>query len=76
MEHLTLDPTEETRNMKSLRPNKVAQRELRLFGRYRILFNIDRRADVVTIIAVGEKRGNRLIIQGKEFTAHEGDPTE
>ncbi len=31
-ERLSADPRPETRNMKTLRPNPVAQRELRLFG--------------------------------------------
>jgi hypothetical protein len=32
---------------------------------------------VVTIVLVGEKRGQSLIVQGEEFTAHhESDPAE
>ena len=77
VECLSMDPLAESRNLKSLRPNPVAQRELRLFGKYRVLFNTDVGEKIVEIIAVGEKRGNSLIVQGKEFTAHhEGDPTE
>jgi prevent-host-death family protein len=34
---LAANPLAETRNMKTLRPNPVAQRELRLFGKYRLL---------------------------------------
>ena len=56
--------------MKTLRPNPVAGRELRLFGRYRVLFNVDEPAQVVTIVLVGEKRGQALIVQGEEFTEH------
>lgn len=56
--------------------NAVAQRELRLFGKYRVLFNVDAAAEAVTIVLVGEKRGDSLIVQGEEFTAHESDPTE
>ena len=71
---LSVDPLAETKNMKTLRPNKVAQRELRLFGKYRILFNTDNKKHEVTIILVGEKRGSSLIVQGKEFTErHESD---
>jgi mRNA-degrading endonuclease RelE of RelBE toxin-antitoxin system len=70
-------PLAETRQMKTLRPNPVAQRELRLFGKYRVLFNADRSAQVVTIVLVGEKRGEALLVQGEEFTEHhETDPTE
>jgi mRNA-degrading endonuclease RelE of RelBE toxin-antitoxin system len=75
-QHLSSDPLLESRNMKTLRPNPVAQRELRLFGKYRVLFNVNEEAQEVTIILVGEKRGNSLIVQGEEFAAHEGDTTE
>jgi hypothetical protein len=47
--------------MKTLRPNPVAQRELRLFGKYRVLFNVDQENEKVTIMLVGEKRGNSLL---------------
>src|SRR5262245_4304102 len=76
-ELLSADPLAETRNLKTLRPNAVAQRELRLQGKYRVLFNVDEEAQVVTIVLVGEKRGNRLIVQGEGYTAHhESDPVE
>jgi len=76
-QRLSSDPLAEARNMKKLRPNPVAQRELRLFGKYRVLFNVDATAQEVSVILVGEKRGNSLIVQGEEFTAHyESDPTE
>ncbi len=67
---LSADPLSETGNMKTLRPNPVAQRELRLFGKYRLLFNVDEEAQEVTILQVGEKRGNSLFIQGEEFEGH------
>src|SRR5437660_11045243 len=69
-ERLSADPLAETRNLKTLKPNPVAQRELRLFGKYRVLFNVDPAAEVVTIVLVGEKRGESLIVQGEEFTEH------
>jgi mRNA-degrading endonuclease RelE of RelBE toxin-antitoxin system len=72
-EHLSADPLADTRNLKSLRPNPIAQRELRLFGKYRVLFNVDPDAEAVTIVLVGEKRGNSLLVQGEEFTAHHED---
>ena len=75
-QHLSSDPLLESRNMKTLRPNPVAERELRLFGKYRVLFNVDEQAEEVTIILVGEKRGNSLIVQGEEFTGHESDTAE
>jgi mRNA-degrading endonuclease RelE of RelBE toxin-antitoxin system len=67
------NPLAESRNMKTLRPNPVAQRELRLFDKYRVLFDVDRDAEKVAVILVGEKRGNRLFVQGKEFTEHHED---
>jgi len=67
---LTAGPLAETGQMKTLRPNPVAQRELRLFGKYRVLFNVDAARSSVDVVLVGEKRGNSLIVQGKEFVAH------
>jgi mRNA-degrading endonuclease RelE of RelBE toxin-antitoxin system len=70
-------PLAETRSTKTLRPNPVAQRELRLFGRYRVLFNVDTKTKEVTIVLIGEKRGNGLFVRGQEFTAHdESNPSE
>lgn len=74
---LEADPLAENRNMKTLRPNRVAQRELRLFGRYRVLFNLNEEDCEVTIVLVGEKRGDSLIVRGEEFTDHhESDSVE
>jgi mRNA-degrading endonuclease RelE of RelBE toxin-antitoxin system len=74
---LSTGPLAETRNMKTLRPNALAQRELRLFDKYRVLFNVNDDAKEVTIVLVGEKRGNSLFVQGEEFTAHhESDSAE
>ena len=75
-QHLTADPLLESRNMKSLRPNPIADRELRLFGKYCVLFNVDEEIEEVTIILVGEKRGDSLFVQGEEFTGHESDTVE
>ena len=76
-EALQAEPLAETKNLKSLRPNPVAQRELRLLGNYRVLFNVDATAETVTVVLVGEKRGNKLIVRGEEFTAHhESSPPE
>jgi len=75
-ERLASDPLTLTRHLKSLRRNPVAQRELRLFGRYRVLFVIEEAEKTVTIVMVGEKRGNSLYVQGERFTAHESDSAE
>jgi len=77
LEFLERDPLAETKNMKTLRPNPVAQRELRLFGKYRVLFSVDEEDPLVTVILVGEKRGNQLLVLGEEFTEHhESNPSE
>ena len=77
LEHLVADPLAETRNLKTLRPNPIAQRELRLLGKYRVLFNVDRGQELVTVVVAGEKRGNALIVQGEPFEAHhESDSAE
>ncbi|MGD0948529.1 MAG: hypothetical protein ABSA52_13975 [Candidatus Binatia bacterium] len=74
---LTADPLAKTGQMRTLRPNPVAQRELRLFGKYRVLFNVDAPGHAVDMVLVGEKRGDALIVQGKEFVAHhESDSTQ
>jgi mRNA-degrading endonuclease RelE of RelBE toxin-antitoxin system len=70
VEHLTANPLAETRHLKTLRPNPVAQRELRLLGKYRVLFNVDAAAQVVTIVLAGEKQGESLLVQGEEFREH------
>jgi len=77
LKHLAVDPELESRNLKTLRPNPIAQRELRLMGKYRVLFNVDRPEELVTIVLAGEKRGDALLVQGKEFVAHhESDSPE
>lgn len=68
--HLRHQPNQGTRRLKPLRPNPVAGWELRL-GDYRVLYDIDEIQRVVTVQVVGEKQGNRLIVQGQEFTEHE-----
>jgi len=74
---LSTDPRAESRSMKTLRSNSFAQRELRLFGKYRVLFSVDEEEQEVTIVLVGEKRGDTLFVRGQEFTAHhESDPAE
>lgn len=63
--------------MKTLRPIPTAQRKLRLRGCYRFLFNVDEESREVTIVLVGEKQGESLLVRGEEFTAHhESDPPE
>ena len=75
-ERLASDPLAQARNLKTLRPNPVAQRELRLAGNYRVLVNVDPVARTATIVLVGEKRGASLVVQRQRFTGHESDPTK
>jgi mRNA-degrading endonuclease RelE of RelBE toxin-antitoxin system len=70
LEILEQDPLAESKNLKTLRPNRFAQRELRLFGKYRVLFSVEQEDQLVTVLLVGEKRGNLLLVLGEEFSAH------
>ena len=47
-ERLTTDPLATTRHLKSLKPNAIAQRQLSVRGRYRVLFSVDTAAAIVT----------------------------
>jgi mRNA-degrading endonuclease RelE of RelBE toxin-antitoxin system len=63
---LTYQPTNQTRNRKPLRPNNLAQWELRL-DRLRIFYIVDTNVSVVQIVAIGYKLGNKLFIRGEEY---------
>jgi mRNA-degrading endonuclease RelE of RelBE toxin-antitoxin system len=63
---LSYGPAIETRNRKRLRPNKLAEWELRA-GRYRVFFDIDQENELIKVVAVGYKRGSRLFIHGREY---------
>ena len=56
----------------ALRPNPIATWELRL-GDHRVLYDVDEVTRTVTVLVVGEKAGNRLFVQGREYTHHESD---
>jgi len=70
-ERLAADPLVETRNLKILRPNPFAERELRLLGKYRVLFGVEPGARKVVIVVVGEKRGASVFVRGRRFSEHE-----
>lgn len=59
-------PNQETRNRKRLRPNKVAEWELRA-DRFRVFYDVDAANAIVRIVAIGRKDGNRLFIRGEEY---------
>lgn len=69
-EQLRFEPGVETKNRKPLREPApfAAHWEIR-FGpdnRFRVLYDIDDKHHAVQILAIGEKRGNRLIVAGEE----------
>ncbi|MEX2286125.1 MAG: type II toxin-antitoxin system RelE/ParE family toxin [Planctomycetaceae bacterium] len=66
-------PTVPTKAIKQLRPNPLAQFELRA-GDLRILYNVEE--DQVVILIVGLKVGNKLIVEGEEFHGHQDDSTQ
>lgn len=61
-------PTTETRQRKRLRPNRLAEWELRV-AQFRVFFDVLRQddGDMVVILAIGVKEGNRLFVHGEEF---------
>ena len=66
VDQLQSQPTVETRNRKRLRPNQLAEWELRV-GKYRVFYDVDDKQELVRIIAIGYKVGNKLFIQGEEY---------
>jgi mRNA-degrading endonuclease RelE of RelBE toxin-antitoxin system len=60
-------PTQETRNRKKLRPNQIAEWELRV-DKFRIFYDLDEAREVVKIEAVGYKKGSCLFIHGEEYS--------
>ena len=60
------EPDRETRNNKKLRPNLLAERELKV-DRFRVFYDIAEGRALVKIEAIGHKRGNRLYVRSEEF---------
>jgi mRNA-degrading endonuclease RelE of RelBE toxin-antitoxin system len=67
------EPSKPTRAIKRLRPNALAEFELRA-GALRVLYNVE--AGEVVLLIVGRKVGNRLIVEGEEFHGHQDHPVE
>ena len=66
-EQLAHQPAVETRNRKPMRPNPLAPWELRI-GDLRVYYDIEEEPEKrVTILAIGVKHGNRVIIGGEEY---------
>jgi mRNA-degrading endonuclease RelE of RelBE toxin-antitoxin system len=69
-EQLSFEPTTETRNRKPIKRPVLfmATWELR-FGpnnRFRVYYDVDLEQSIVSILAIGVKDGNRIVIGGKE----------
>jgi mRNA-degrading endonuclease RelE of RelBE toxin-antitoxin system len=65
-EQLAHQAAQETRNRKRLRPNQLAEWELRA-GDFRVFYDIDMENTVVKIEAVGYKQGSKLFVHGQEY---------
>jgi len=65
-EQLSHEPANQSHNRKGLRPNRVAEFELRI-TRFRVFYDVDENKKLVKIEAVGHKEGSRLFIRGKEY---------
>jgi mRNA-degrading endonuclease RelE of RelBE toxin-antitoxin system len=64
---LVHEPVRETRNRKPLRPNPLAPWELRA-GATRVFYEVaGEETEIVNILAIGVKRGNRLFVAGQEM---------
>ena len=70
---LVNQPTTVSRAVKKLRPNPLAEYELRV-GDLRVLYNVER-SEVVLLI-VGRKVGNTLVVDGEEFRGHQDHPPD
>jgi len=61
------DPSEITRNKFPLkRPSACAERELRLDD-WRVFYTVMQDGCLVLVNLIGEKRGNKLFVDGEEF---------
>jgi mRNA-degrading endonuclease RelE of RelBE toxin-antitoxin system len=65
-EQLQHQPTEETHHRKRLRPNALAEWELRV-DTFRVFYDIDAENASVKIEAIGQKLRNKLFIHGEEY---------
>ncbi|MCI0388728.1 MAG: type II toxin-antitoxin system RelE/ParE family toxin [Acidobacteria bacterium] len=62
---LRYDPMVKTRNRKRMRPNGIAEWELRI-GDFRVLYNVDQQVRIVEIRRIGEKRRNEIFFRGQK----------
>jgi mRNA-degrading endonuclease RelE of RelBE toxin-antitoxin system len=73
LSRLEHQPATPTKAIKRLRPNPLAEFELRA-GDLRVLYNVT--GDEVVILIVGRKEGNKLIVEGEEFDGHQDNPVK
>ena len=66
-------PTQLSRAVKKLRPNPLAQFELRA-GDLRALYNVEPEKSEVVLLVIGKKVGNKLIVSNEEFHGHQENP--
>lgn len=68
-------PTTVMKSLKKLRPNPLAEYELRVRD-FRVLYNVDVDSSQVVLLIIGRKQGNTLIVEGEEFHGHRSDPSQ
>ena len=73
LSRLEHQPATPTKAIKRLRPNPLAEFELRA-GDLRVLYDVEE--DEVILLLVGRKVRNRLIVAGEEFHGHQDDPAK
>jgi mRNA-degrading endonuclease RelE of RelBE toxin-antitoxin system len=64
-DQLSDQPDVETKNRKPLRENKLAPWEVRI-GKFRVFYKLDETGKTVTVVSVGHKEHNIVLIRGKE----------
>ena len=65
-EQLVHEPTTPTKHRKCLKTNPIASWELRV-GDWRVLYDVNDDLGEVTIMAIGRKVHDKLIIRGAEY---------
>ena len=63
---LSEQPDVQSRNRKRLRPNQLAEWEVRI-GDFRVFYDVDAESAVVKIEAIGYKEGSKLFVHGEEY---------
>ncbi|MFL5240536.1 MAG: type II toxin-antitoxin system RelE family toxin [Gemmataceae bacterium] len=73
LSRLEYQPRTPSKAIKQLRPNPLAEFELRA-GNLRALYNVE--GDEVIVLIVGRKVGDKLIVEGEEFHGHKDYPAK